>query len=62
MAVEGTGIDKEEIFLIFKSVPKKKKKNTCQVERGENILKKNPPGGKNSYLSTNLDMLNLTHN
>lgn len=26
MAVEGTGIDKEEIFLIFKSVPKKKKK------------------------------------
>lgn len=26
MAVEGTGIDKEEIFLIFKSVPKKKKR------------------------------------
>lgn len=38
MAVKGTGIDKEEICLIFKSVPKKKKKNTCQVERGENIF------------------------
>lgn len=46
MAVEGTGIDKEEIFLIFKSVPKKKKKEYLPSRKRRKYIKKKSPRGE----------------
>ena len=59
MAVEGIDIDKEETFLIFKSVPKRQ--IVPAKQKKEKIYLKKIPQGK-KYLPTNLDMLNLTYN
>lgn len=46
MAVKGTGIDKEEICLIFKSVLKKKKTIPAKQKEEKIYFKKIPQGEK----------------